>query len=62
MEKVAPNSEFVGHSTEIIWQSKIKGTLKEPLTKCWFYTTKVGNWLDLPSNIVWVAQIFGPFI
>ena len=28
MEKVAPNSKFVGHSTEIIRQSKIK----EPLT------------------------------
>ena len=27
MEKEAPNSKFVGHSTEIIWQSKIK----EPL-------------------------------
>ena len=27
MEKVAPNSKFVGHSTEIIWQSKIKGPL-----------------------------------
>ena len=28
MEKVAPNSKFVGHSTEIIQQSKIKGPLK----------------------------------
>ena len=28
MEKVAPHSKFVGHSTEIIWQSKIKGPLK----------------------------------
>ena len=28
MEKVAPNSKFVGYSTEIIQQSKIK----EPLT------------------------------
>ena len=27
MEKVAPNSKFVGHSTEIIRQSKIKGPL-----------------------------------
>ena len=27
MEKVAPNSKFVGHSTEIIQQSKIKGPL-----------------------------------
>ena len=26
--KVAPNSKFAGHSTEIIWQSKIKGPLK----------------------------------
>ena len=31
MEKVAPNSKFVGHSTEIIRQSKIKGTLPEVL-------------------------------
>ena len=29
MEKVAPNSTFDGHSTEIIPQSKIKGTLIE---------------------------------
>ena len=28
MEKVVPNSKFVGHSTEIIWQSKIKGPLQ----------------------------------
>ena len=27
MENVAPNSKFVGHSTEIILQSKIKGPL-----------------------------------
>ena len=27
MEKLAPNSKFVGHSTEIIRQSKIKGPL-----------------------------------
>ena len=27
MEKVVPNSKFVGHSTEIIQQSKIKGPL-----------------------------------
>ena len=25
MKKVAPNSKFVGYSTEILWQSKIKG-------------------------------------
>ena len=25
MEKVVPNSKFVGHSTKIIGQSKIKG-------------------------------------
>ncbi len=29
MEKVAPNSKFVGHSTEIIQQSKIKGPLNK---------------------------------
>ena len=29
MEKVAPNLKFVGHSTEIIGQSKIKGPLNE---------------------------------
>ena len=29
MEKVAPNSRFVGHSTEIIRQSKIKGPLRK---------------------------------
>ena len=28
MEKVAPNSKFVVHSNEIIWQSKIKGPFK----------------------------------
>ena len=28
IEKVAPNSKFIGHSTEIIWQNKTKGTLK----------------------------------
>ena len=27
MQKLAPNSEFVGHSTEIIQQSKFKGPL-----------------------------------
>ena len=27
MEKMAPNSIFVGHSTLIIWQRKIKGPL-----------------------------------
>ena len=27
MENLAPNSKFVGHFTEIIWQSKIKGLL-----------------------------------
>ena len=27
MEKLAPNSKFAGHSTEIIRQSKIKGPL-----------------------------------
>ena len=27
MEKVAPNSKFIGHFTEIIWQSKIKAPL-----------------------------------
>ena len=31
MEKVAPNSKFVGHSTEIIRQSKIKGPLKKKM-------------------------------
>ena len=28
MEKVGPNSKFVGHFTEIIQQSKIKGPLQ----------------------------------
>ena len=32
MEKVAPNSKFVGHSTEIIRQIKIKGPLL-PISK-----------------------------
>ena len=27
MEKVAQNSKFIGHSIEIIWQSKIKDFL-----------------------------------
>ena len=27
IEKVAPDSRFVGHSTEIIFQSKMKGPL-----------------------------------
>ena len=31
MEKVVPNAKFVGHSSEIIWQSKIKGPLKSKL-------------------------------
>ena len=31
MEKVAPNSKFVGHSTEIIQQTKIKGPLCKEL-------------------------------
>ena len=26
MEKVTPNSKFVGHLTEIIWQSKVRAT------------------------------------
>ena len=29
MEKVVPNSKFIGHSTEIIRQSKIKGPLRD---------------------------------
>ena len=29
MEKVAPNSKFVGHSTRIIQQSKIRGPLSD---------------------------------
>ena len=28
MEKVVPNSKFVGYSTEIIWQRKIEGPLE----------------------------------
>jgi len=36
MEKVAPNSKFVGHSTEIIRQSKIKGPLKQHLKQSSF--------------------------
>ena len=32
MEKMAPNSKFIGHSTKIIWQSKIKGPLS---SICW---------------------------
>ena len=32
MEKVVPNSKFVGHSTEIIRQRKIKGPLVERLS------------------------------
>ena len=35
MEKVAPNSKFVGHSTEIIWQSKIKGPLRSVMIANW---------------------------
>ena len=31
MENVAPNSKFVGHSTEIIWLNKIKGPLQAPM-------------------------------
>ena len=33
MEKVAPNSKFVVDSTEIIWQSKIKGPLTNRFLK-----------------------------
>ena len=29
MEKVVPNSKYVGHSTETIWQRKIKGPFKD---------------------------------
>ena len=29
MEKVAPNSKFVWQCTKIIWQSKIKGPIKD---------------------------------
>ena len=29
MEKLMPNLKFVGHFTEVIWQSKIKGSLNE---------------------------------
>ena len=39
MEKVAPNSKFVGHSTEVIWQCKIRAPLKQinvvPPGKLW---------------------------
>ena len=39
MEKVVPNSKFVGHSTEIIRQSKIKGTLTLLMTNFLGYKT-----------------------
>ena len=46
MEKVTPNSKFVVHSTENIWQSKIKGPLKELRKENWpnnpeFLTLKI---------------------
>ena len=33
METEVQNSKFVGHSTEIIWQSKIKGPLTHSFVK-----------------------------
>ena len=42
MEKVATNSKFVGHSTEIIWQSKIRA----PLSKS-----------DQGHLIIWMEQL-----
>ena len=44
MEKVAPNSKFVGHSTEIIRQSKIKGPLLRTRYVVIFPLNK-SNWL-----------------
>ena len=40
MEKVAPNSKFVGHSSKIIMQSKNKGPLNET-TESYFVETLV---------------------
>ena len=34
MEKVAPNSKFVGHSTDIIRQSKIRAPLPNVIRQC----------------------------
>ena len=50
MEKVAPNSKFVGHSTEIIQQSKIEGPLLS------------SRRLDALLNIWTIFVIFDGFI
>lgn len=38
MEKEAPNSKLVGHSTEIIQQSKIKGPLPQKLEDIYVFS------------------------
>ena len=55
MKKVVPNSKFVGHSTEIIRQSKIKG----PLSKLIFFIDLVLQPFKLQGSLVlhWKALI-----
>ena len=58
MEKEAPNSKFVGHSTEIIQQSKIEGPLTDYLSphgllmkmlRMNFYCRKFSSYTFIPS-------------
>ena len=54
MEKAVPNSKFVGHSTEIFQQSKIKG----PLTDSSYYEIFCFSILFLKRNHSYKIEIF----
>ena len=47
------HSKFVGHSTEIFWQSKIKGTLASNQKTLRFFQTKklILNYQNIPMDI-----------
>ena len=54
MEKVVPNSKFVGHSTEIIWQSKIKGPLSHQTSA----TARIFDNAGIPGIYLIHMQVF----
>ena len=53
MENVAPNSKFIGHSTEIILQSKIRAPLKilNSNLKQNYLNSEFPNWFDYSVDI-----------
>ena len=63
MAKLAPNSKFIGHSTEIIGQSKMKGPLRNLISKLLLpIRPTVGRFqLHLPIPLPLVVSILHRF-